>query len=194
MAGHGHCCPSPAWRHLYLVIAGLDPIGDEEAYLDRIAEDLDGDWDRRADDDDWAIDDPAERAAAIQAKILAAQRARHPLSIRDLVEASGLQPSTAVEALRALLVPMFGNWVDERTGQHYPPIALLNKVSRSPDARPGMRPTGARGAGRWKCEVMNSPERLQQERDRLWPPGVERWAQGQLRARRRNSQRLRRGR
>jgi hypothetical protein len=58
----------------------------------RGGEDLDGDWERRADDDDWAITDPAARAAAIRAKVLAAQRERHPLSIRDLVESSGLQP------------------------------------------------------------------------------------------------------
>jgi hypothetical protein len=35
--------PSAAIRHVYLTIAGLDLIGDEEAYLKRIAEDLDGD-------------------------------------------------------------------------------------------------------------------------------------------------------
>ena len=92
-----------------MVIAGLDPIGDEAAYLARIAEDFGGDWDRRADDYDWAIADPAARAAAIQAKILAAQRARHPLSIRDLVEYSGLRRSAVVEALHGLLVPIFGN-------------------------------------------------------------------------------------
>jgi hypothetical protein len=119
--------PNAAFRHLYLTIAGLDPIGDEEAYLARIAEDIDHDWDRRADDDDRAVADPAARAAAIRAKILAAQRTRNPLSIRDLVEASGLQPSTAVAALRALLVPIFGNRVDERTGRRYPPIALLKQ-------------------------------------------------------------------
>ena len=186
--------PNPAWRHLYLVIAGLDPIGDEEAYLDRIAEDLDGDWDQRADDDDGAIIDPTARAAAIQAKILAAQRVRHPLSVRDLVEYSGLQPSTAVEALRALLVPMFGNRVDARTGQHYPPIALLTRGAPQPQRPTWYAPDRRAWTWRWKGEVMNSPDRLQQERNRLWPPGVERGAQGQLRARRRNSPRLRRGR
>jgi hypothetical protein len=65
--------PSPAYRHLYVVLAGLDPIGDEEAYLQRIDEDLEGDWDRRADDDDETIADPEARAAAIQMKFLAEQ-------------------------------------------------------------------------------------------------------------------------
>jgi hypothetical protein len=82
--------PSAACRHLYLTIAGLDPIGDEEAYLDAIEEALDGNWDRRADDDDGEIADPEARAAVIREKTLAAHRTRHPLSMRDLVEFSGL--------------------------------------------------------------------------------------------------------
>jgi hypothetical protein len=119
--------PSPAYRQLYLVILGLDPIRDEQAYLDRIAEDLDGDWDQRADDDDRLIADQNARVAAIQRKLLAEQRARHPLSIRDLVKYSGLQRSTVVETLAGLLEPMLGNRVDPRTGHRDPPIVLLKR-------------------------------------------------------------------
>jgi hypothetical protein len=73
------------------------------------------------------IADPAARATAIQTKLLAAQRERHPLSIHDLVEYSGLGRSAVIEALRALLVPIFGNSADERTGYRYPPITLVKK-------------------------------------------------------------------
>jgi hypothetical protein len=185
---------SAAFRHLYIVIACLDPIGDEGAYLARIAEDLGGDWDRRADDDDRTITDPAARAIAIQAKIIAAQRTRHPLSIRELVEYSGLQRSTVVEALRGLLVPMFGNYVDPQTGQCHPPIALLKQGEVQP-RRPTWYAADRRAWGwSWTCEVMNSRDRMQKARDRLWPHFVERWGRGQLLARRRNSLRLRQGR
>jgi DNA-binding transcriptional ArsR family regulator len=152
--------PSPACRHLYLVIAGLDPIGDEEAYLARIAEDLDDDCDRRAENDDWEITDPTARAAAIQVKLLAAQRARHSLSIRDLVESSGLQPSTAVEALRALLVPMFGDRVEARTGRRSPPIALVQHGEPPPGRPTWYAPDRRAWDWSWQPRVMNSPERL----------------------------------
>jgi hypothetical protein len=182
--------PSPAYRHLYSVIACLDPIGDETAYLQRIAEDLDGDWDRRADDHDWAIADPSARVAAIQAKILAAQRARHPLSRRDLGKYSGLGRSAVIEALHALLVPIFGSRVDEQTGQWYPPIALVRHGEVQP-GRPTWYAADRRACGwSWTYEVMNSRNRMQKGRNRLWPHVVERWGRGQLRVRRRAAQRL----
>ena len=62
--------PSAAYRQLYIVIACLDRIGD---------------------DDDWAISEPAARAVAIQMKLLAEQRERHSLSMRDLVEYARLR-------------------------------------------------------------------------------------------------------
>ena len=186
--------PNAAFRHLYLTIAGLDPIGDEEAYLARIAEDIDHDWDRRADDDDRAVADPSARAAAIQAKILAAQRARHPLSRRDLGEYSGLGRSAVIEALHALVVPILGSRVDEQTGQWYPPIALVRHGEVQP-GRPTWYAPDRRACGwSWPCDLMNAPDQIQKKRDRLWPHVVERWGRGQLRARRRASQRLRQGR
>ena len=146
--------PNPALRHLYLVIAGLDPIGDEEAYLDRIAEDLDGDWDRRADDDDEAIIDPAERAAAIQAKILAAQRACHPCRYATWWSTPGFNPVRWSK-------PCMGFWprylaTGSMRGWKTHPLPCSNRVAAgrttdlvSPDRR----------AWTWsvKCEVMNSP-------------------------------------
>jgi hypothetical protein len=124
--------PSPACRQLYLAILGLDSVRDEQAYLDRIGEDVDGDWTQMADDDDRLIADPDLRAVAIQRRLLAEQRARHPLSIRDLVRYSGLQRSTVVEALAGLLEPMFGICVDPRTGHRYPPIVLLKRGEGHP--------------------------------------------------------------
>jgi hypothetical protein len=167
--------PSPAYRHLYVVVACLDPIGDEGAYLARIAEDLQGDWDRCADAQDRAVPDPAARARAIQAKILAAQRGHHPLSIRDLVRYSGLQRSTAVEALRGLLVPMFGNAVDARTKRPSPHIALLKRGAVQPRRPTWYAPDRQAWDWGWISEVMNSPERVRKARDRLWPHLLDRW-------------------
>jgi hypothetical protein len=170
--------PSPAYRHLYVVITCLDPIGDEAAYLARIAEDIGGNWDRYADDEAWTIADPAARAVAIQTQMLAAQRARHPLSIRDLVEYSGLQRNTAVEALRGLLVPMFGNYVDPQTGHCYPPIALLKHGEVQPGRPTWYAPDRRAWGWSWRCEVMNARDRVQKARDRLWPHFVERSGRG----------------
>jgi hypothetical protein len=166
--------PSSAYRHLYVVLAGLDSIGDEAAYLARIAEDFGGDWDHHANDHDWAIADPVARAAAIQAKILAAQRARHPLSRRDLVEYSGLGRSAVIEALHALLVPIFGNSADERTGHRYPPIALVKKGEPLP-RRPTWYAPDRRAWNRWwPGDLMNARDQIQKKRNQLWPHVVER--------------------
>lgn len=170
--------PSAAVRHLYTVIAGLDPIGDETAYLQHIEADLDGDWDRRADDDDVAIAEPEARATAIRAKILATQRERYPLSLRDLVTYAGLQRSTVIEALRALLVPIFGDWVDEQTGKRYPPISIVKRGEPQPQRPTWYAPNRQAWEWFWKSEAINSPERFQQIRERYWPPLVRRERQG----------------
>ena len=47
--------PSAAVRHLYTVISGLDPIRDEEAYVERITWDL-GNGDVYTDDDEGESD------------------------------------------------------------------------------------------------------------------------------------------
>lgn len=160
--------PSPAYRQLYLVILGLDSVRDEQAYLERIGEDFDGDWNQMADDDDRLIADPDVRTAAIQRKLLAEQRARHPLSIRDLVKYSGLQRSTVVDALAGLAVPMFGDGVDPRTGRGYPLISLIRRGNLHQGQPTWYAANRHAWQWSWKCEVLNNPDQLQHERHRLW--------------------------
>jgi hypothetical protein len=103
--------PTAAARHLYLSIACLDPIDDEEAYLQKIA----------------GIDlESADAQTALEE-----QRARHPLSYRDLERISGLSHSTAVEAVRVLTSAIFGGYNEIETGEWVPPLALVDKRSRS---------------------------------------------------------------
>jgi hypothetical protein len=159
--------PTAAMRHLYLVISGLDPIRDEKAYLRRIAEDVGEDWDEGSYDD--ALRDPDDREPTVQEETLATQRARHPLSIRDLVACSGLHRGTVIEALRALLEPIIGDEIDELTGDDQPHIALLKRG----EVRSG-RPTWYAVDRRawdwcWSCELMNDPEQLLKIRESLWP-------------------------
>src|SRR4029450_2198702 len=117
--------PSPACRHLYMVLACLDPIGDEDAYLARIEEDIAGGWDRFADHLDEDIGEDEAGADAIRAMLLAKRRASEPLSLCELEQYAGLRRSTVIEALQALTVPMFGK--REINGTPYPPIPLIVK-------------------------------------------------------------------
>jgi hypothetical protein len=102
--------PSPACRHLYMVLACLDPIGDEEAYLERIADDIGDEWDRVSDEEDEALEDEEERKPAVQAKILAERRESAPLSVSEMVRDAGLQRSTVIEARQVLITGIF-NWL-----------------------------------------------------------------------------------
>jgi hypothetical protein len=89
---------------------------------------------------------------------------------------------------------MFGDRVDARTGRRYPPIALVKHGEPQPARPTWYAPDRRAWHWFWEPQVMNSPERLSQARDRLWPRPVDRVVRDQLRARQRNSQRLRRGR
>lgn len=77
--GHWQMLPTPAARHLYLVLAALDPVHDELALGDVAA-------------------DP------FAAEVL---RERHAVSWADLMELSGLSRRTLVEALDILTTPIF---------------------------------------------------------------------------------------
>jgi hypothetical protein len=190
--------PSPAYRHLYTVLACLDPIGDEEAYWAQIAEVAEASWDRLADEEDfefaqtkWGhlideqdfevfeLEDDEERETAIRAAILAARRARAPVSIRDLERYSGLQRSTVVEALHGLQVPLFGNRVDQKTGDTYPPIALIIKGRALPNRPTWFTPDRRAWGWFWPSEFLNTPEQVDAARQRYWPHLAQR--RGQIR-------------
>jgi hypothetical protein len=105
--------PSPACRHLYVVLACLDPIGDEAAYLERIVTDIGDEWSSLADKLDIDIEDfedDEELKATVQAALLAQRRQSAVLSLSEMESYSGLQRSTVIEALQALTTPMFNKY------------------------------------------------------------------------------------
>ncbi len=161
--------PKPAYRHLYIVLACLDPIGDEAAYLSRLAHELDGNWDRMGDDQDQRIEAPEKRKAVIQEKALAKQRGAEPLSTNALVRYSGLRRSTVVEALHALTVPLFGKTIDANTGRKLLDIALVAKGEARPKKPTWYAPDGRAWGAFWPSDFLNAPERVAEARRRFWP-------------------------
>jgi hypothetical protein len=166
--------PSPAYRHLYIVLACLDPIGDEAGYLSRLAHAIDGDWNRVGDDQDRRIENPEKREAVIQAKALAKQRGAEPLSANDLVRYSGLGRSTVVEALDALTVPLFGKTIDASTGRKVLDIALVAKGEARPKKPTWFAPDRRAWQAFWPNDFLNAPERVEEARRRFWPRLFER--------------------
>jgi hypothetical protein len=158
--------PSPACRHVYVMIACLDPIADEHAYLVRIAVETNDNWDDLRDDEDEAIEDDDKREAAIKAKILAKRRASEPQSISDLVQLSGLQRSTVVTALRVLTTPIFGG--KEINGVQHPPISLLLKGEASPRTPTWYAPDRRAWVWYWESDGLNSRSSAKRKKRRLW--------------------------
>jgi hypothetical protein len=159
--------PSPACRHLYMVLACLDPIGDEDAYLARIEEAIEGDWDQFADHLDADIEDDEARVDAIRAMLLAQRRASAPRSLRELEQYAGLRRSTVIKALQALTVPIFGQ--SEINGKQYPHIPLIAKGSVSPRTPTWYVPDRRAWRWYWRSDFLNAPERVEATQHRLWP-------------------------
>lgn len=193
-AGVWALLPTNASRHLYLVIACVDWIADEEAYLNSVLESAPGafgSWDQFARDDiPWqGFEDTygeyaeEEKTHAIQADLLAEQRARHPTSIATLVRLSGMSKSVVMESLRILTEPIFG---EKRAQRNYPPIPLVLRGETEGNLATwyalnrrawgwGFHDDGGR-------RVLNEPEELQRTRRRMWPWLFERRKTAQKRA------------
>lgn len=159
--------PSSACRHLYVVLACLDPIGDEEAYLARIAEDIEDEWDRFADDLEDDIEDDEAREVAIKAMVLAKRRASASASIRELESSSGLQRRTVIDALQALTVPLFGDRVVN--GVHEPTIPLIAKGKVPPKTPTWYAPDRRAQTWFWHSAFLNTPAKVATQRRQLWP-------------------------
>lgn len=159
--------PSPACRHLYIVLACLDPIGDEDAYLTRIEDAIEGEWDQFAECLDEDVEDDEARASAIRAKLLAKRRASGTLSLSELQQYTGLQRSTVIEALHTLTVPMFGG--REINGTQYPPIPLIMRGPVSPRTPTWYVPDRRAWRWFWSDKFLNAPEQVETIRHRLWP-------------------------
>lgn len=165
--------PTAAARHLFVTIACLDPVRDEEAFLKRIAddhgnevpwEDLEGRVSGEAFEygyeDLWEDHSEEQR----RMRFLAAYRASHPLPTAVLVQHSGLSRSTIWEALRILTRPMFGRCEGDE-GEDYE-VALL--------AFGGERVTWfAPDRRAYDCyflpESLVSVESIEEQRWDLWP-------------------------
>jgi hypothetical protein len=148
------------------MIACLDPIGDERAYLEHIAEKTDEGWGVFADDEDEAIEDDEKRAVAIKAKVLAKRRASEPQSLSDLARFSGLQRSTVVKALQVLTTPIFGD--REINGVQFLPIPLILKGEAPPRTPPWYAPDRRAWGWYFKSDVLNSPADAERQRWQLW--------------------------
>jgi hypothetical protein len=159
--------PSPACRHLYVVLACLDPIGDEAAYLERIATDISNEWSVLADrleidSEDFEDDEVLE--ATVKATLLAQRRQSAVVSLTEMEGYSGLQRSTVTEALQVLTTGIF----DNRT------ISLMTKGQAPPRTPTWYAPDRRAWAWHWKSEFLNAPERVIAEQHQLWPYLVQR--------------------
>jgi hypothetical protein len=154
--------PSPACRHLYVVLACLDPIGDEAAYLDRIATDIGDDWYALAEKFEIGseeLEDDEALEATVKTVLLAQRRESAVVSLSEMESYAGLPRSTVIEALRVLTTPMF----DNRT------IALIAKGVVLPRTPTWYAPNRQAWTWHWRSEFLNAPERVKAERQQLWP-------------------------
>ena len=167
--------PSPSCRHLYVVIARLDPISDENAYLTKIQEDHPSglpiwDYEEGLEEEHagWWEYAPSERDALARQAFLATVRERQPLSITDLQRHSGLSRSTVIAALQALVTPIFG---DRATDQgKIPPIALIAQGRRPGPRKPTWFAPDRRASGWfWNADFLRDPEQVEAARRRHWP-------------------------
>lgn len=173
--------PTAAARHLYVVLACLDPVGNETAYLESILEDTHGDmgpwWDLYDEDPLRYLEyDPSEGrydSSDLEAKLridyLAEYRARHPASLAELADYSGMTRATVSSALQVLTTPIFGGRQRADSTKQDPPLALVIKG----DA-PARLPTWYvpdRRATTWYFEAswLNDPEKFETLRRERWP-------------------------
>jgi hypothetical protein len=132
--------PTRGARALFVAIAALDPVLDEEAYRARIEED--GDLD--PEDEDPVV----------------LQRARHAMSLGRLAEATGMTRNAVSEALAILLTPLVAS-----TGSGNPDLALITSGRAQAHGTKWFSPNMAVAGSRWSPALVNDREAL--ERDRL---------------------------
>lgn len=175
--------PTAAARHLYVVLACLDPIGDEAAFLAKIEEDLGTvQW----EDLDFAEDvwetvvaqvprDLQENHIhavwidAIKREMLSRRRLSNPVSLTELQQLSGLTRGTVIEALQVLTKPIFGNRRDSNTGAWTPPISLVAKGKADPRRPTWYAPDRRAWTWYWKPQYLNDPKSAATTQSEYWP-------------------------
>lgn len=101
--------PTSGCRHLYVVVACLDPVRDPDVYLSVAMSKLMARL--RKKPARYTAEHLANDAGLRKAegdRILARRRAKAPRSLAELASYSGMQRSTVAEALRVLLLPAPG--------------------------------------------------------------------------------------
>jgi hypothetical protein len=167
--------PTNAARHVFLVLTCLDPIGDEDAYLEKIRADSNGDcpWQAEEIPAAWWERYTAADIEALQ-RLRWLGQYRQTLSLRELEAATGVRRATLVDALRALSVPAFGDRPRGDTDRHYPPIALIAK-GEADDRRPTWYAPDRRAWDwSWNLDVLNDPARVRSTQRELWPTAEDR--------------------
>jgi hypothetical protein len=168
--------PYLAARHLYVVVASLDPIGDEDAYLVKASGILDRDPDCPYSAEyflDMVRD--CNRAEVLGRdeeeleQMLALRRSGSTVSIADLEKASGLSRNTTIKALRVLNTPMLGESGKARRDVHSA-IALLERGrGREGDPAPWWYCPDRRSERKHlDVEILNDPTRVNQTRKAIW--------------------------
>jgi hypothetical protein len=132
--------PTRGARHLFVAIAGLDAVLDEDAYRARIEED--GEID--AEDEDPVI----------------RQRSRHPMSLGRLSTATGMTRNAVDESLRLLQTPLVAS-----TGLGAPDLSLISSGPAQPGTSRWFSPNMAIAGLRWPPALLN--DRAALGRDRL---------------------------
>jgi hypothetical protein len=168
-AGAWAILPRTSCRHLYMILAALDPIGDEDAYFEKIALDF-----TYEDETDWGVlheqydlsEEPSDEE--VQEILIEDRRDREVVSYSELEQHSGLSRSTVASALNALLCPVFGGMTNEETGETHRPIALIKTGDSFPDSPNWYVPNRKARGWYFVHDLMNDPDAIRKLQLKLW--------------------------
>jgi hypothetical protein len=139
--------PTPSARHLYVALACLDPVLDEEAMWNKLVGD--------------GLDGPLGDRQHSLGRI----RAKNPQSMTELMRVTGMSGSTVEEALDLLRTPLF-----RRKEKGPPDLAMVETCEAE---RQGMRcyfPSRAAQINwHWTPDTVNDRKALEAAREQHWP-------------------------
>ncbi|MDQ3555885.1 MAG: hypothetical protein M3409_03785 [Gemmatimonadota bacterium] len=163
--------PTSACRHLYLVLAARDPIGDESAYVEgarrRIIRNAAARRRRAGKAKGGAATSVAHEVD--DQTILAHRRAKSALSLARLADISGTRRSTLAEALRVLVspVPDAGGNRESGEGCSAGTRPLVRKGSAVPRSPTWYAPDRSVRPWMWPVGFLNDPQQVR-ELQRRW--------------------------
>lgn len=156
--------PTAAARHLYVTIACLDPVRNEVALAERL------------DEDNFLREDEAVTLQDV--------RERHPRSVAELADASGMTRSTVEEALEILTTPLY--WRDESNKTTPQDLPLVSSgLAAGAAGKNGVKWYGVERAATtwfWQPDVLNDRVRRDRTQAASWPKLAKRRAEQEARA------------